>query len=172
MPLEDFIITVFCWVEEHLKSLLGDHRLRQRGFAPKLTDSEVITLEVVGEFLGLDTDVGIWKYFGRHWLSWFPELGSRTTFAQQAGESLGDQATTSSATADRLGGGDRPYSPRRWLSHAGVCAGPRLAMPMFSRDGRLRLLRGKKAVLLWTSWPPDDHIRWRDHGVDGDTGCR
>jgi hypothetical protein len=84
MPLEDFIITVFCWVEEHMNSLLGDHRLRQRGFAPKLTDSEVITMEVVGEFLGLDTDVGIWKYFGRHWSSWFPELGSRTTFAQQA----------------------------------------------------------------------------------------
>ena len=84
MPLEDFIITVFCWVEEHLEALLGDHRLRQRGFAPKLADSEVITLEVVGEFLGLDTDVGIWKYFRRHWPSWFPRLGSRTTFAQQA----------------------------------------------------------------------------------------
>lgn len=57
MPLEDFIITVFCWVDEHLKALLGDHRWRRRGFAPKLTDSEVITMEGVGEFLGLDTDV-------------------------------------------------------------------------------------------------------------------
>lgn len=84
MPLEDFIIMVFCWVEEHLNSLLGNHRLRQRGFAPKLADSEVITMEVVGAFLGVDTDVGIWKYLGRHWRLWFPELGSRTTFAQQA----------------------------------------------------------------------------------------
>ena len=47
MPLEDFIITVFCWVEEHLNALLGDHRLRQRGFAPKLSDGEVITMEAV-----------------------------------------------------------------------------------------------------------------------------
>ena len=84
MPLEDFIITVFCWIDERLKALLGDHRLRQRGFAPKLTDSEVITMEMVGEFLGLDTDVGLWKYFRRHWPSWFPHLGSRTTFARQA----------------------------------------------------------------------------------------
>ena len=84
MPLEDFIITVFCWVEEQMNSLLGEHRLRQRGFAPKLTDSEVITMEVVGEFFGLDTDVGIWKYFNRHWSSWFPQMGSRTTFASQA----------------------------------------------------------------------------------------
>ena len=59
MPLKDFIITVFCWVEAHLDSLIGDHPRRQRGFAPKLTDSEVITMEVIGEFLGIDTDVGI-----------------------------------------------------------------------------------------------------------------
>ena len=84
MPLEDFIIRVFCWVDEHVNALLGDHRLRQRGFAPKLSDREVITMEVVGEFLGLDTDVGLWKYFRRHGSSWFPQLGSRTTFAQQA----------------------------------------------------------------------------------------
>lgn len=84
MSLEDFIITVFCWVEEHIKTQLGGRRLRQRGFAPKLTDSEVITMEVVGEFLGLDTDVGIWKYFKRHWSPWFPKLGSRSRFAQQA----------------------------------------------------------------------------------------
>ena len=51
MPLEDLIITVFCWVDERLKALLGEHRLRQRGLAPKLTDSEVITMEGVGEFL-------------------------------------------------------------------------------------------------------------------------
>ncbi len=84
MPLEDLIITVFFWVDAHLKALLGDHRLRQRGFAPKRTDSEVITMEVVGEFLGLDADVGLWKYFRRHGPSWFPHLGSRTTVAQQA----------------------------------------------------------------------------------------
>jgi hypothetical protein len=84
MPLENFIITVFCWVEEQVSLVIGGQRLRQRGFAPQLTDSEVITIEVVGEFLGLDTDVGIWKYFSRHWPSWFPELGSRTAFAQQA----------------------------------------------------------------------------------------
>ena len=60
MPLEDFIITVFCWIEEHWSPVMGGQRLRQRGFAPKLTDSEVIMMEVVGEFLGLETDVGLW----------------------------------------------------------------------------------------------------------------
>ena len=84
MPLEDFIITVFCWVEEHWSPVMGGQRLRQRGFAAKLTDSEVITMEVVGELLGLETDVGLWTYFHHHWRSWFPALGSRTAVAQQA----------------------------------------------------------------------------------------
>ena len=44
----------------------------------------MITIEVVGEFLGLDTDVGLWKYFSRHGSSWVPQLESRMTFAQQA----------------------------------------------------------------------------------------
>lgn len=32
----------------------------------------------------MDADVGRWKYFHRHESSWFPQLGSRSTFAQQA----------------------------------------------------------------------------------------
>ena len=35
MPLEDFIITVFCWIEEHWSGVIGGQCLRQRGFAPK-----------------------------------------------------------------------------------------------------------------------------------------
>lgn len=84
MSLEDFIITVFCWVDDQLAACVGDRRLRQRGFAPALSDSEVITLEVVGEFLGLDADVQIWRFARRHWRAWFPGLGSRTAFAKQA----------------------------------------------------------------------------------------
>lgn len=84
MPLEDFIIAVFCCVEQMWQKSPMPSRLRQRGFAPKLSDSEVITMEVVGEFLGLDSDQQIWKYFRSHWRHWFPSLGSRSTFARQA----------------------------------------------------------------------------------------
>ena len=84
MPLEDFIITVFCCVEQMWQKSLLPSRLRQRGFAPKLSDSEVLTMEIVGEFLGFDSDQQIWKYFRCHWKFWFPDLGSRSTFARQA----------------------------------------------------------------------------------------
>jgi len=55
MPLEDFIIYVYCCVVDIYPQVV-DTPLRCRGFDPKLTDSEVITLEIVGEFLGKDQD--------------------------------------------------------------------------------------------------------------------
>lgn len=82
MPLEDFIIYVYCCVADIYPQVV-DTPLRRRGFDPKLTDSEVITLEIVGEFLGKDQDKGIWRYFKNHWHAWFPNLGSRANFAKQ-----------------------------------------------------------------------------------------
>lgn len=84
MSLEHFIITVYCLVDSELKKLLGMKRLRSRGFGPKLSDAEVITMDIVGEFLGKDTDAGIWRYFKNHWLAWFPQLGSRTNYVKQS----------------------------------------------------------------------------------------
>lgn len=84
MPLEEFIITVFCWVETALAEVTAGVKLRTRGFAPRLSDSEVITLEIVGEVLGHDGDEAIWTYFKRHWAAWFPGLGDRSTFVRQA----------------------------------------------------------------------------------------
>jgi hypothetical protein len=84
MPIEDFIIEVYCLVEVYLKKLLKGKRLRQSGPTPDLTDAEVITMEIVGEFIGHHEDKAIWNYFKWHWLTWFPKLGSRKTFVKQA----------------------------------------------------------------------------------------
>jgi len=83
MLVEDFIINVYCCVEEIYREIVTTP-LRSRGFAPKLTDSEVITMEIVGEFLGKDHDMQIYHYFYGNWLSWFPNLGSRANFVKQS----------------------------------------------------------------------------------------
>jgi hypothetical protein len=77
-----FLISVFCLIDDWMK----DRRIRQRGPRPRLTDSEVLTIEVVGEFLGLDTDVGLFNFFRCYYGDWFPALRQvdRTTFARQA----------------------------------------------------------------------------------------
>jgi hypothetical protein len=84
MLIDEFIITVFCWVEQGFEKATAGVKLRTRGFAPRLSDSEVITMEIVGEFLGYDGDEAIWEYFKQHWAAWFPSLGDRTTFVRQA----------------------------------------------------------------------------------------
>jgi hypothetical protein len=84
MELTSFLVTVFCLIDDWL--IARGQRLRQRGPDPILADSEVLTIECVGEFLGLDTDTGLYQYFRRHWGDWFPALRQvhRTTFTRQA----------------------------------------------------------------------------------------
>lgn len=82
--IDEFIIAVFLVVDTYLPPLLQCHPPRLKGAAPKLSDSEVLTLEIVGEFLGHHDDVKIWRYFHQHWHDWFPHLRDRTTFLRQA----------------------------------------------------------------------------------------
>jgi hypothetical protein len=42
-----------------------------------------LTIGVVGEFLGMQEDTKIWRYFKTHYFSWFPKLGERSVFARQ-----------------------------------------------------------------------------------------
>lgn len=85
MTLDDYLLTVFCLVDDELKILQLD-QVRQRGFAPTLSDSEVLTMELVGEFLGFDQDTQLFWYFRRHHADAFPALRRvhRTTFGRQA----------------------------------------------------------------------------------------
>lgn len=84
MQLIDFIITVFCKIDDMLKNILKDIRLRQRGPQPKLSDSELITMEIVGEFLGKDCDEAIHSYFKIHWSNLFPFIPDRSVFVRQS----------------------------------------------------------------------------------------
>ena len=83
MDCTTFLVTVFCLIDDWLKE---QPRLRQRGPNPTLVDSEVLTIEVMGAFLGINTDKDLYLYFRRHYGDWFPKLGQvhRTTFTRQA----------------------------------------------------------------------------------------
>jgi Transposase DDE domain len=82
--MDEFIIAVFCCTDDLLQEVTAGHPIRNKGFAPALSDSEVITMEIVAEYQGIDTDQGIWQYFQRHWAEWFPRLTCRSTFVRQA----------------------------------------------------------------------------------------
>lgn len=82
--IEEFIIAVFCCVDDLLKEITQGQAIREKGFAPALADSEVLTMEIVAEYQGIDADQAIWHYFRRHWLGLFPKLSSRSAFVRQA----------------------------------------------------------------------------------------
>jgi hypothetical protein len=133
VDLSTFIVAVFCLVDDQLKG----RRIRSRGPAPKLSDAEVLTIEVVGEFLGIDTDNGIYLFFRRHYREWFPALGEvhRTTFARQAAnlwkvkEELWQELLALT-----------PHDPA-----LAVCDSMPLAACLFARAHRCRRFRGEAA---------------------------
>jgi hypothetical protein len=86
VDLDTFMITAFCWIDDTLKATLKGKSLRQRGPTPTLSDAVVLTMEVVGEYLGISQDQALYQYFRRHYTHFFPALGwvHRTTFTRQA----------------------------------------------------------------------------------------
>ena len=106
MDLETLIVAVFCLVDDFVRDLCRHRRLRQRGPAPVLADSEVLTVEIVGEILGLDTDRGLPTHSRRHFGHLFPGLAGRAPHHVRApgGEPVGGQARALAAARERWRG--------------------------------------------------------------------
>ena len=83
MDNNTFLVTVFTMIDDWLKTQAP---IRQRGPQPTLADSEVLTIEVFGSFLGISAEEELFKHFRRHYREWFPLLPTvhRTTFTRQA----------------------------------------------------------------------------------------
>jgi hypothetical protein len=86
MDRDSFIITVYCLVVEHYAFVASHFKLRRGGFQPALTDEEVITMEICGEFFKLHKDRDLFAYFHHHYAHFFPKLTDRTRFVRQAAD--------------------------------------------------------------------------------------
>ena len=84
MDRDEFIITVYCLVCEHYKRITLLAPIRRGGFAAALSDEEVITMELCGEYFKLTTDKDLFAYFRAHYAHFFPQLTDRTLFVRQA----------------------------------------------------------------------------------------
>jgi Transposase DDE domain len=85
MDLDLLLLHVYCLVDDALRRL-GLNQPRSRGPEPTLDDAEVITIEIVGEFLELHDDTKLFWFFRRYHSRDFPNLQSvtRSTFVRQA----------------------------------------------------------------------------------------
>jgi len=107
MSRQDLLLWVFCLIDDELKAL-NLPRLRTRGQqTTTLTDAEVITVELVGEFWGLDADTALYRHFAAYHAAEFPALPRvhRTTFARQAANLWAVKRMIQDRLAARLGAG-------------------------------------------------------------------
>jgi len=107
MTPQDLLLEVFCLVDDQLQAL-DLPPLRRRGPQPTLADSEVITIELVGEFWKLGTDQDLFRHFCRYHQAEFPALAHvhRTTFARQAANLWRVKQLLQQRLAGHLAGGD------------------------------------------------------------------
>src|SRR5688572_18782979 len=107
MSPHDFLLHLFCLVDDELATL-GLGRLRARGPAPALADSEVITIELAAEFWHVDQDRAAFRHFRAYHRAEFPALARvhRTTFARQAANLWHAKQLLQRRLADRLAGAD------------------------------------------------------------------
>ena len=84
MNLNDFIVNVFCETDDFMKNFFPARTIRTRGPLPQLADSEVLTMEIVGEILGFDTDKNIFGFFRNFYHDYFPALTNRVNFVRHA----------------------------------------------------------------------------------------
>lgn len=137
MDLDDVIVATYCLIDEMLAAFSGGRRRRQRGPEPIMADAEVLTMEIVGEYLGLDQDTTIYAYFRRHYAAWFPALARmhRTTFTRQAANLWAVKEQLWRVLATRL-----PHDP-----HIALIDSFPLPVCRFARAHRCRLFRGEAA---------------------------
>jgi hypothetical protein len=86
MDRDYFIIAVYCLVCDYYQAIAAQCAMRRGGFAPELTDEEVITIELCGEYFKLACDTDIVAYFRSHYQHFFPRLRDRTRFVRQAAD--------------------------------------------------------------------------------------
>jgi len=84
MDRDTFIITVYCLLVELYDQLNKQHSIRRGGFAPALTDEELLTMEICGAFFKLHTDTELFGYFRAHYRHFFPYLKDRSSFVRQS----------------------------------------------------------------------------------------
>ena len=173
MDLESFTLAMYCWIDALLAEMHADPdwcRIRQRGPAPTLADSEVLTMEVVGEFLGLDRDTALVAYFRREHPDWFPALQRvhRTTVGRQAANVWSVKEQAWKRLLDQI-----RHDPALSCIDAvpmPVCRFGRAYRCSRFRGGALWLRPWQQSHLLWVSRSSAGLLAWGDPSLQRGRG--
>ena len=78
---EDFILMVYVIVDDLYLQYAPDQVLKRRNISQaKLSDSEIITITICGELVGIDSENAWFSFVKKNYSYLFPNIGSRTRF--------------------------------------------------------------------------------------------
>ena len=108
--IEDFVIALYCLIEDELyPAFCQQHGLpRRAGFPPALSDSECLTIELVGQYLGYTSQKQLYEQMHDRFGAWFPALPDRVAFGRQGANLWQVKAWMHHHIVERLGGNRAP----------------------------------------------------------------
>ena len=79
--LKDFFLVCYVIIDDIYKRIVPDDiKFRRNYIQAKLSDSEIITLAIVGEIHGISSEKAWFNYVNKNFKELFPNLGHRTRF--------------------------------------------------------------------------------------------
>ena len=88
VDLDTFLVTVYTLVDDLYRARFAPQKPPAVGRRPTLSDSEVVTLLLAGQWLG-NSERALYRHAARHWRAYFPRLGDRSAFNRRARDLAG-----------------------------------------------------------------------------------
>lgn len=86
MDLDTFITLLYVWIDDWYKSEMAEQIQRKRGPKPSMSDSEVLTVAIVGQWrygVPWQSERGVVRYMLTHGHVWFPNMLERSRFNER-----------------------------------------------------------------------------------------
>jgi hypothetical protein len=87
--LDTFLTTVYCLVDDCYRTALAPAKPTRPGHRPEMSDSEVLTLMLLGQWRADRSLRALVRYAQKHWRGYFPRLLSQSAFQRRVQDLAG-----------------------------------------------------------------------------------
>ncbi|MBK8023221.1 MAG: hypothetical protein IPK19_17790 [Chloroflexi bacterium] len=105
MDLDTFLTTLYVLVDDWYSAQIAPHVQRRRGGKQRMSDSEVLTVALVGQWqVGVpwNSERGAVRYMQQQGRQWFPQMLGRSSFNERVRHLCTDLAALQQAMAEQL----------------------------------------------------------------------
>lgn len=108
VEVDTFLTAVYTLVDTLYQRHLAPHKPARRGRRPEVSDSEVLTLLLLGQWLGT-SERALLRHADAYWRAWFPRQLSQSAFNRRVGDLGAALTRLVPVLAAELGAGAAPY---------------------------------------------------------------